>query len=269
MIRRNKFLFALLFIFALSGCENKEQSAEYLARVNDVYLTKDDVVIRHDTSALSPAEREEILRNWVNEELLFQQAGKKGVLSNPEFSKKVEAAKRQLAISIFLEEYFEDNYSVPDEATLQKYFQENQQVFKLKSDAYVFNIASFNNEELAAAFRERLLNDTWQRAIKTLPKSELVVANFEGRFEYDYELRNFTVKRFLESFNPGETSIIFSSRPGEYSVVQLTAGYKVNEVPPLNVILSQVQMLYKEEQRKAAVKKLVEELYSKNEIEIK
>lgn len=269
VVPQNRILFAALLFLVFSGCKKKEPPAEYLARVNDTHLTTADLSRLADTSGLSQSEKQEWLRNWVNEELLFQLAEKEGVVDSPEFEAKINSTRRQLAISIYLEKHFEESYSPPEEELLKQFYEKNRHILKLKANAFVFNAATFSSEELAGAFRERLLSDSWQRAIKTLPKGELVLSNSEGAFEYDYELTNFTVKRFLESFNPGEISIIFSARPGEYSIVQLVAAYKLNEVPPLNVIHEQVLMLYKEEQMKEAIKKMLAGLYEKNEIEIK
>lgn len=83
---RTSFIFALLL---LTGCSKEKPSVEYVAKVNDVYLYKKDFTFSPDTNL---AYRNEFIHNWVNTELLAQEACKNDLKKSDEFlelSKKI------------------------------------------------------------------------------------------------------------------------------------------------------------------------------------
>jgi len=264
-----KIAVASLLLFSLTGCEKKEDETGYIARVNDSRLTESELSAVIDTSSAGRAGRDEYIRSWVDEELLFQKAEKAGITGEKEFSLKLNRAKRQMAVAMYLESYFEDAYREPSEEELTLFYSSMKEAFRLNSSAYLFNRATLSNEDGAVMFRERLFNDSWDRVVKTFPKPASILSSQVDVFEYDFETSDFQTQKFLENFSPGEISMIFSARPGEYTILQLKEKYRRNDVPPLSVISSLVIEMYKDAQRKILLKKLMDELYASGDIEIK
>lgn len=264
----NLILFPVI-LFTLSGCGKEDSETGYIARVNDARLTASELSAVIDTSAVGKSGREEYIRSWVDQELIFQRAEKSGITGEKEFSLKLGQAKRQMAVSMYLERYYLDSYQEPEEEDLALFYSSMKEAFRLNSNAFLFNRATLSNEDGAVMFRERLFNDSWERVVKTFPKPASILASQVDVFEYDFETSDFQSRKFLENFSPGEISMIFSVRPGEYTILQLKEKYRRNDVPPLGVITSLVKEMYKDAQKKILLKKLMDELYASGEIEIK
>lgn len=264
-----KFIFVPIILFSFSGCERQEEETGYIARVNNARLTESELSAVIDTSSAGRSGRDEYIRSWVDQELLYQKAEKSGITGEKEFSLKLTQAKRQIAVSVYLDQYFRESYREPAEEDLALFYSSMKEAFRLNTTAFLFNRATLSNEDGAVMFRERLFNDSWERAVKTFPKPASILASQVDVFEYDFETIDFQTKKFLENFSPGEISMIFSVRPGEYTILQLKEKYRRNEVPPLSVITPLVKEMYKDAQKKILLKKLMDELYASGEIEIK
>ncbi|MCC6549107.1 MAG: hypothetical protein IT279_03450 [Ignavibacteriaceae bacterium] len=263
------FLLVSFFLFSFSGCDKKEDKTGYIARVNDTRLTEAELSAVIDTASVGRSGRDEYIRAWVDQELLYQKAEKTGITQEKEFSLKLTQAKRQMAVSMYLEKYFGDSFQEPSEEELTLFYTSMKDAFRLNSTGFLFNRATLSSEDGAVMFRERLFTEPWERVVKTFPKPASILASQVDVFEHDFETSDFQTRKFLENFSHGEISMIFSVRPGEYTIVQLKEKYQRNDVPPLSVISSLVKELYKDAQRKILLKKLMDELYSSGEIEIK
>ncbi|GMU87182.1 MAG: hypothetical protein AMXMBFR48_24230 [Ignavibacteriales bacterium] len=264
-----KVFFVSLAFLSFTGCEKKEVETEYIARVNNSRLTEAELSAVIDTSSAGKSGRDEYIRSWVDQELLYQKAEKSGITGDEEFSLKLTRAKRQMAISMFLEKYFSDSFQEPTEEDLTLFYSSMKDAFRLSSTGFLFNRATLSSEDGAVMFRERLFTEQWERVVKTFPKPASILSSEVGVFEYDFETSDYQIKKFLENFSPGEISMIFSVRPGEYTILQLKEKYRRNDVPPLSVITSLVKELYKDAQKKILLKKLMDELYASGEVEIK
>ena len=71
-----KMKISLLFIVAILffGCGEEKKEEDYVARVNDSYLSSKDLNELIDTTSSSTFYKSEVIRNWINRELMFQEA---------------------------------------------------------------------------------------------------------------------------------------------------------------------------------------------------
>ena len=60
---------------------------DYLARVNNSYLTREELASLADTSKLNPEQKDQIIKNWVYYEMLFQKADKEGVTTREDYKR--------------------------------------------------------------------------------------------------------------------------------------------------------------------------------------
>lgn len=75
----------LFFAISLSGCEKEHDGTDYVAKVNNSYLTREEFASLVDTSKATQARKNEVISQWIQSELLFQKAERDGLLSNPEY----------------------------------------------------------------------------------------------------------------------------------------------------------------------------------------
>ncbi len=64
-----------------TGCGRQNPPKKYVAKVNDSYLTKDELLNLADTSKGIKQYKSEIIRDWINREVLYKEALKKELLT--------------------------------------------------------------------------------------------------------------------------------------------------------------------------------------------
>jgi uncharacterized lipoprotein YehR (DUF1307 family) len=86
-LRLSKYILAAAILILLTGCSRKQENKEYIAKVNDSYLTEEDLTAVSEGYSGHKSFKEEMIRNWVNRELLYQQAIKEGIQEHEEYQR--------------------------------------------------------------------------------------------------------------------------------------------------------------------------------------
>lgn len=100
VLKRARYLKIGLIICLISlwGCE-QPQKASVVAQVGDRYLTKEALERRIPVpfaSTISPKEKQRLVENWIEEELLYREAIRQKLDQDPELSDRIDRAVRQL-----------------------------------------------------------------------------------------------------------------------------------------------------------------------------
>ena len=112
-------------LFLLYACNEPQKPASYVARVNGSYLTEEDVSQLIDSQFVSEKSRTSLIKNWVRQEVLYQEAVKEGITKTKSFQKSIESAKRELAAAILLEKFSSSSKPVYTNENLENYYNEN------------------------------------------------------------------------------------------------------------------------------------------------
>ena len=94
-----------LFVIAaalFSGCGNEQEKTDYVARVNNSFLTRDEFSHIIDTSVASNVQKNEVIRNWIDRELVYLQAKKEGITGNKEYNMLIKDSEKELAGSFLI-----------------------------------------------------------------------------------------------------------------------------------------------------------------------
>jgi len=257
---------ALIYI---SGCEKEQPKKDYVARVNDRYMTKEEFNYLIDSSSTKNMFKNELIRNWINKEVLYQKALKEGITNEKEFNRLMENAKKELAVALLLEKIYSENVTMPDIQQIDTYFSEHKNEFRLFYDAFVINLITFSNEDKAIKYRATLLESDWKKASNVFNGDSSILNNETTNLVYEYELQSAALSRTIKELNPGEVSIVFYSQPGAYSVAQLVQRVEKNSIPPLEYIRPLVEKRIIAEKKEELYKNYLNELYSNNDIEVK
>jgi len=87
----------------LSSCTRQPERTQEVARVDDQTLTSDMVHQQLDTSGgISEMQVRMFARQWVNSELLYQEAKRQGLDRSEGVLRNLENARRELAINALL-----------------------------------------------------------------------------------------------------------------------------------------------------------------------
>ncbi|MCU0332263.1 MAG: peptidylprolyl isomerase [Ignavibacteriaceae bacterium] len=255
-----------LFIF--SACSQPEKPDSYIARVNNSYLTEAEFIELVDSQSVSEKSRALVIKNWIRQEVLLQEAVKKGITETKEFNKTLEDSKRQLAASLVLQDIAASSQPVVTTEEMKNYYKENQTSFRIPFNAYYFNRINFSNRETAVMFRTELMKVGWTEALNKF-SGEPALVNFENEvLVSEQDIYPVKLLRLLEGLYPLEISIVIPDDRGYYTVAQLLDKYPAQAIPPFEAVKSEVERRYKAALTELALENYINELYSLSEIEI-
>jgi len=122
---------SVLVLAAAMGCRPKVADDQVVARVNQATLTKQEFneAMPQGLSGISEVGKEELLRQWINSELFYQEAKKQGLNRDPKVAKQLKDIERDfLANQLMMREVYEKN-SV-GEAEARAYFDQHQEEYQ-------------------------------------------------------------------------------------------------------------------------------------------
>ena len=266
--RLNKISLMLIAAFILTGCGKEQPKTEYVARVNDAYLTKKDLASLIDTTMVNTLYKSEVIRNWVNREILFQKAKNEGILQQDDYKGLINNSGKELAGVLLLESYISSVTINFEQRDLINYFEENSNDFKIPDISYLLNIIHFSNEDRAVEFRSLVLDSDWQKAMNIFYGESEIINNENKVLLKEQDVSSIKVLRVVKRLHPLEISIVISEREGYYTVVQVLEKYLIGSLPSYDVIKQDVEKRYLAEKRKELLENYIKDLYSQNEIEV-
>jgi len=266
--RLNKI--SLMFIAAsiLTGCGKEQPKTEYVARVNNVYLTKKELASLIDTISVNTLYKSEVIRNWVNREILFQKAKNDGILQQDDYKKLIKNSNKELAGVLLLDSYISSVTINFEQRDIINYYKENSNDFKLRDKSYLLNIIHFSNENRAVEFRSLVLDSDWQKSMNVFYGDSEIISTENKVLLKEQDIYSIKVLRMVKRLHPLEISIVISEREGYYTVVQVLKQYLKGSLPSFDVIKQDVEKRYLAEKRKELIENYIKDLYSNNEIEI-
>ena len=267
-LKKISVYFLIVFFLADFGaCKKEVPVNKYIAKVNDSYLTEEELDSIYIANS-GIQYKDEIIRNWINRELLFQQAEKQGILNNKDFNRILDNSKKELAASFLIEDYINKEKIKVEPAEIEKYYSDNPDEFKLLYDSYLLNEIIFNNEDDALKFRSEALGKNWEDAYQDIKSDTSVFSEKSGELLFDYKVQPVSVLRVVQELYPSEISIVLHTDEGKFTVVQLIQKFDKGTVPPFDLIKTEVKKIYLIQKKELTVKNYIKELYSKNDIEV-
>jgi len=156
-------LFFLFFVVAvLAGCSNNHETEEIRERVyatvNGVPLTETglrDMVPSDFYDRLTPEHKRKIIEEWVNRELLFQEALNRKIDDDPDIKQLLYKSRRNLLSNELLERELSE-VKIPTEAELRLYYDNNKEYFEVSTREYRIRYALFDNTGDATTFMTKV-----------------------------------------------------------------------------------------------------------------
>lgn len=264
----NKISLVLIAAAILTSCGKEQPKTEYVARVNDAYLTKKDLALLIDTTMVSTLHKSEVIRNWINREILFQKAKKEGILQQDDYKGLIKNSGKELAGALLLNSYISSATINFEQRDLINYFKENSNDFKLTDKTYLLNIIHFSNEDRAVEFRSLVIDSDWQKAMNVFHGDSEIISIESKLLLREQDVYSIKVLRVVKRLHPLEISIVISEREGYYTVVQVLEKYLEGSLPSFDLIKLDVEKRFVADKRKELMENYMKDLYSKNEIEV-
>jgi len=268
----NKTLTNILFLFgvlAFAACSKEQKKEDFVARVNESYLTREDFASLADTAYLNTTQKEQLINNWIYQEVLSQTADKEGITKREDFLKIINKSSDELAAAMLIDEYLIKEIIKYSNDDLIKYYDSNSNYFRVRTDSYLINKVAFSDEDKAIKFRLLALDSDWKKAVNVFINDSQLVKNTLSDLVEEGNIYPSQLSRIIKDFYPEEISIVILEKPGYYSVVQLLSKYGKESIPPFEIIKSEVEKRLLAEKKQLLVEEYLKNLYSKYDIEIK
>ena len=154
----------LLAIAVLVGCQKPQQPRTPIARIDNRTLTLEEIEARFDSSrGISQAQVHEYIQRWLTNELLYQEAVRRGLDQSDELETRLEDIRRQLAINALLEQEIYNQESA--EGELRAFYEGNRSQFLLTEDVALVSFLFFRERDQANAFRTTVMRgSSWIQA---------------------------------------------------------------------------------------------------------
>jgi len=262
-------IFFLLIVLGFTYCSKEPKKKDYIARVNESYLTREDFSSLVDTANITPFEKEQVVKNWIYKELLFQEAEKEGIVKSKNYKSILKKSSKELAASLLLNQIVNADQIEIAEKDMRNYYESNKNYFQLNIDSYYINQASFNDEDKAINFRSLAIESEWKKAAITFSSDVSLIRILNSELVEESNLYPTALARAVKDLYPQEISIVISENPEYYSIVQMLEKYYKGVTPPFDIIKDKVKKRLLAEKQKEIVDTYLKEIYSNNEIEIK
>lgn len=265
---RNRIYFSVLLLIFVAGCTKEPERKDFVAKVNDSYLT----IIEFDeldSMFNKSISKNEIIKRWIEKELLYQEAVKTGITESDEFYKIINNSRKELAASLFINKYLDENMEKPSGNDIAKYYEDHKSTFRNREKVYLYNFASFRNENFAIKFRAKVFDESWAKVIENMEGDSALISYSSGRAKYRSEIYPLQLANMIDELNPGEVSIILQESMSKFTLVQLEQVIQQGQIPPLEIIKDQVEERLIAEKQLEMISEFKQKLYSSSEIEIK
>lgn len=264
-----RIILFLLLIGAVTGCTEEKPQTDFVARVNNEYLLESDLAEIADTNSISPVRRGELIRKWIEDEALYQAAVEEGILETERFRQLRQKSDKEIARSLFLDTYFNENRFSLQRDDLAAFFEQRKEAFRLPYNAYYCNQATFSSRSRAIEFRRNAFESGWENALKIAARDTTMLQTRSEALIYEHQFFTDALPRVIRVMQTGDISFVISLEPERFTIVQLLQQYERNSVPPLDVIKDKVEKTLLQRKRMELLEELKEELFTENDIEIK
>ncbi len=272
-MRRSNVVLAFVVVL-LAGCGTKDSGQRAVARIDDRTLTLEDVRARLDsTRGVTSAQVGEFARRWINDELLYREAVRRGLDNKEAVRAQVEEAKRQLAINALLQDEIYTQSSVestPEE--IGQYYSAHNKEFTLPTDVALVSYLLFTDRDAANAFRTVVLKGTpWAQAVRQTmadPKlSSVILATMDSAYYTQSTLLPVELWRVASASTKQEPSFPVHTDEGSY-ILMVWKLSRQGRIADLAYVEREIRSRLAIDRRRRALEGLIERLRSKHAVEL-
>ena len=267
----NSLVLVIIFLFTaplFTGCSEEKKASGYAARVNDSYLSENELKDRTGYDSLNPAVRAEYIQNWVRSELLYQKAISEGVTKQDEYNYLLNRAKKEIASTLLTKKVSDDFKVNFNENDLKKYYDQHPEYFRINDMGFLFDQATFTEEKKATAFREVAVSKGWEIALRSIGDKKSVSEINIGIFRLEQQLETGVLYRVIHFLNENEISLVLNTSPDVFTVVRLKKTFQQGSTPPFSTMKNTVEERMLNQKKVELLDEYIKELYDKNKIDI-
>lgn len=159
-----------------------------IARVGDAELTIEDARTHVDTTRGAMEFRlHEYASSWINAELIYQEAIRRGVENTPDFQHQLTDVRRQLANERYLEEVIYAESGVITDDVMAEYYKNHRAEFLVHENMIKLHLMVCSSREQASLFAGKVVQSgNWDEAVKLFRSDTVSMAVATGELPPQY-----------------------------------------------------------------------------------
>jgi len=268
---RNILAACLAALCLVCSCRRQEQKT-IVARVGKEVLTLEEV--QSQTGGEVPPAGEElrrIINHWINEELLYQEAQRRGFDGTEQFTARMQETRRHLLAQVFLDSQFNDTSGIAD-SVLHAYYAKHSQEFVVRNDMVRLNAARFLTREKANAFaslvtRGMSWTDAFTAASHDTGDRAAVLPGVSGQYVSQHEIFPPELWKVAASLALGDVSFPVNTVSG-YCIIQPLARLSAGSPASFDVAADEIRARVRIEQRQQQYEELLGTLRKRYSVDI-
>jgi len=258
----------------MAGCSRDTGRKAYVARVDQSFLTEEDLAATHDSLGDVRAQTREFVNEWIDTELLYQEAVRRGLADTESLRRRLDMVKRRLAVGVLLEQdiYGADSTGVSEDA-IQALYNAGGDAFHLREDVVRVSYALFSDRDVANAFRSSVVRgNSWADALRQFQTDSLtrplLLQIADRQYFTQATLYPQELWKLARTLGKGEVSFVVKTDNGYY-VLTVEGMRRQGEMPDLEYVRTEIRDRILIEQRRANYEKLVAGLRAKHTVEVR
>lgn len=265
-LRIRKIFGFLAFALIFAACGEDQKSEKLVVKVNDASLTKSMLDSALSSKANTAKLRDEFVNDWIETEILYQEAVKEGILDDKEFNSILNRSKKELAGVYLINKLLLENDQTPSDEEVEKYYNDFREDFKLQDDLYKLNVLRTNDYEKAVQARIRIIENGWDKG-KDFFRTDSTLS-FSSLNSFRSEISSALFLRVLDALLLKEVSVVLEIESGSYSLVQLVEKYPAGSIAPFEIEKENAERRLTVLKKKEFVKEHIKKLVSEHNLEI-
>ncbi len=265
MLLKISIFFALLTFISCKS-ENKKRET-IVAQIGDSKLTEAEV----DTLLVGKKShkiKEEIIKNWIETELLYQQAIEKKMLTKENFQGIIKNSEKELAAAISIKNYLKNHPIKYSDQDLKKFYLSKKNDYSFSTNAFILNFASFKTEESAINFRNDAIENKWKASVHHYKKKSDLIKNYSNKIFKPSQIQSERLLRVLSELYKGEISLVIPTELNNYVVVQMIDKIDPSTVPKFDYIKNQVKENYIVYAQRELIKDFLDSLFIEKKVKV-
>lgn len=256
----------------VQACTKEAPPKQFVARVDQALLTEQELAGMHDSLVYASQHRREYIDDWVNTELLYQEAKRRGIDNSNEIRRQIETAAKRLVVSALLERelYGEENISEDEIVTL---YNSGGDAFRLHEDVVNASYALFDDRDAANAFRGKLVRGiVWNVAVEEAGKDSLFKSNLKQVANHQFFTQSnlYPAELWKLARNLGKEEVSFAVKTETGYYILVSHGLrKQGEIPEIEYARNEVRDRLVIERRRLRYERLLAGLRAKHSVEIR
>jgi peptidyl-prolyl cis-trans isomerase C len=256
-----------------AGCSREGPSRPYVARVGSVELREGDLAGPADSLARARGKSMAFINEWVVNELLYQEAQRRGLADSDQLREQLEATRKRLAIGALLEKevYGAGTEEVSDEDVAGA-FKKSVSSFTLREEVARVSYALFSERDEANQFRAAVLRgSSWEDALAACRRdsvhSRALRAVARNQYFSQGTLFPEELWKLARTLPKEEVSYVVKAAAGYY-VLTVHAIKHVGETPEFEYVKDEVRERLLIERRRIRYEQLVSDLRTRHKVEV-